>query len=378
MGADVMEKEQESYLILLINKPKKKSQPSANISYSKSQAPKIQFDFHSDETIKEKITRKEHRKSVKNGDSETNVFETIIRYLGGLVSAFEFSKDHLFLEKAKELGTALLASFNSTTRLPYNNVYLNLGGLLSEVGTLCLEYTKLAQLIGNHEFFSMVNNITQVLYNANKSIQGLYPVKIDQETGEFVTEEVSFGANGDSFNEYLIKEYILVGGTLDQYKKMYIESIESMYKYLIKKSPVKERPDLLFFGEISDNNRFIGKMVHLLCFVPGMLAIGSKILDHPKDLEIAIRLAKTCYWSNRMTQVGIGAEEVWFKVLESKNTTNEENLDIYKRNLGLPDRIDRLNPSYSLLRPETIESLFILYRIMGDKKYQDKGWDIWQ
>ncbi|CAG8821159.1 41037_t:CDS:2, partial [Gigaspora margarita] len=285
-------------------------QPSANISYSESQAPKIQFDFHSDEIIKEKITREEHRESVKNGDSETNVFETIIRYLGGLVSAFEFSKDHLFLEKAKELGTALLASFNSTTGLPYNNV----------------------------------NNINQVLYNANKSIQELYPIKIDQE-------EVSFGANGDSFYEYFIKEYILVGGTLDQYKKMYIESIESMYKYLIKKSPVKERPDLLFFGEISDNNRFIGKMGHLSCFVPGMLAIGSKILDCPKDLEIAIRLAETCYWSNRMTQVGIGAEEVWFKVLESKNTTNEENLDIYKRNLGLPDGIDRLNPSYSLLRP---------------------------
>src|SRR6266498_1737629 len=33
-----------------------------------------------------------------NSDSETNVFETIIRYLGGFISAFEFSKDPLFLE----------------------------------------------------------------------------------------------------------------------------------------------------------------------------------------------------------------------------------------------------------------------------------------
>lgn len=27
---------------------------------------------------------------------------------------------------------------------------------------------------------------------------------------------------------------------------------------------------------------------------------------------------------------------------------------------------------------ETVESLFVLYRITGDRKYQDYGWDIWQ
>ena len=27
-------------------------------------------------------------------------------------------------------------------------------------------------------------------------------------------------------------------------------------------------------------------------------------------------------------------------------------------------------------RPETIESLFYLYRVTGDKKYQDIGWEI--
>jgi mannosyl-oligosaccharide alpha-1,2-mannosidase len=74
-----------------------------------------------------------------------------------------------------------------------------------------------------------------------------------------------------------------------------------------------------------------------------LLALGSKVLNRPKDLEIAIRLAETCYFSNRMTNTGIGGEEVWFKVVE-KNTTNE----IHKR---LPDGIYRLSPSYSLLRP---------------------------
>jgi len=35
------------------------------------------------------------------------------------------------------------------------------------------------------------------------------------------------------------------------------------------------------------------------------------------------------------------------------------------------------NPSY-LLRPEAIESLFYLYRITGDEKYQDMAWVMFQ
>lgn len=31
-----------------------------------------------------------------------------------------------------------------------------------------------------------------------------------------------------------------------------------------------------------------------------------------------------------------------------------------------------------MLRPETVESLFYLYRFTGDKKYQDWGWTIFQ
>lgn len=39
-----------------------------------------------------------------------------------------------------------------------------------------------------------------------------------------------------------------------------------------------------------------------------------------------------------------------------------------------PQPADRHN----LLRPETVESLFYLYRFTGDRKYQDWGWAILQ
>ncbi|GBB94547.1 hypothetical protein RclHR1_02380006 [Rhizophagus clarus] len=319
--------------------------------------------------------------------AQISVFETTIRYLGGMLSAYELSGDEILLEKATQLGEAMIPAFNSPTGLPYNNWNLTRGlidsnyrsygtGLLAQVGTLQLEFMKLAQLTGNSTFFYKVQNVTNVLDKAKKKIPGFYPMFISQETGEFLDfDEISFGANADSFYEYLIKEYLLVGGAFDQYKRMYEESIDSMHKYLTREGQVKNRPDLLFLGEIYHG--FLPRMEHLGCFVPGMLAIGAKTLNRPKDLEVAIRLGETCYWAYNSTPTGIGPEDFYF--LE-KNVTMDEKTTWLKQSQEdtvLPDGVYKLNGNY-LLRPETVESLFVLYRVTGDKSYQEKGWKIWQ
>ncbi|RGB32152.1 Glycoside Hydrolase Family 47 protein [Rhizophagus diaphanus] len=316
-----------------------------------------------------------------------SIFETTIRYLGGMLSAYELSGDEILLEKAKQLGEAMIPCFNSPTGLPYNNWNLTRGlidstykpystGILAQVGTLHLEYMKLAQLTGNSTFFYKVQNVTDVLDKAVKKIPGLYPTFISQESGRFLNYDVvSFGANADSFYEYLIKQYLFVGGAIDQYRRMYEESIDSMHEYLIKEGQVKNRPDLLFLGEIYHG--FLPRMEHLGCFVPGMLAIGSKTLNRPKDLEVAIKLGETCYWAYNSTPTGIGPEDFYFL---QKNVTVDEKTRWMQKNQKdtvLPDGVYKLNGNY-LLRPETIESLFILYRVTGDKSYQEKGWKIWK
>lgn len=73
-----------------------------------------------------------------------------------------------------------------------------------------------------------------------------------------------------------------------------------------------------------------------------MLAIGSKVFNRPKDLEIAKRLAETCYWLYTITKTGIGAEVTFFKVGEQSKYWPDPNL---------PDGIDGLSPSYYILRP---------------------------
>ena len=46
-------------------------------------------------------------------DKDVNLFETTIRVLGGLLSAYHLSKDNVFLEKATDVGTRLMGSFTS-------------------------------------------------------------------------------------------------------------------------------------------------------------------------------------------------------------------------------------------------------------------------
>jgi mannosyl-oligosaccharide alpha-1,2-mannosidase len=70
------------------------------------------------------------------------------------------------------------------------------------------------------------------------------------------------------------------------------KSIEGMKKYMIRQT---DKANLLFIHAFDTRNKIIsGTMDHLSCFVPGMLAIGSRIFEDPEDLVVAEGLLETC------------------------------------------------------------------------------------
>ena len=52
-------------------------------------------------------------------DTAAPFFESVIRYLGGLLSAYALSGEPILLARADELGRKLLPVFNSTSGLPH-------------------------------------------------------------------------------------------------------------------------------------------------------------------------------------------------------------------------------------------------------------------
>ncbi len=51
-------------------------------------------------------------------DQYVQFFETVIRYLGGFLSAYALSGNPIFLTRADDLGRRLLPAFNTQSKLP--------------------------------------------------------------------------------------------------------------------------------------------------------------------------------------------------------------------------------------------------------------------
>ncbi|KAJ2886711.1 hypothetical protein FB639_001526 [Coemansia asiatica] len=319
----------------------------------------------------------------------TPFFEMIIRSLAGLLTAYEMSLDRRLLEKAQQVGDALFPAFNTSSGIPYPRVDVNAGHAvpssrvcLAEAGTVQLEYWKLSELTGNPKYHQAAQRVVDILDAAKKPYKGLYPIWIDIDSGEMNSGHITFGGQGDSWYEYMLKQHIYSGGATDQYRRMYEESIDSMKQKMVKRSVFD--PKMYYVGDLdSSATRFSPKFQHLTCFVPGMLALGSKVLDRPDDLELAKQLTYTCFQMYNQTATGLGPEYVLFR--DSKDmgllSTNHDD-DFAVVSLDKASDTEQADGYYLgydksyLLRPETVESLMILYRITGDKIYKEWGWQI--
>ena len=122
------------------------------------------------------------------------VFETTIRYLGGLLAAFDVSGGKtgsysLLLDKAVELADILMGIFDTPNRLPImyyhwkpefaSQPHIAGNANLAELATLSLEFTRLAQLTGSNKYYDAVDRITDALIemqtSGNTAIPGLFP-----------------------------------------------------------------------------------------------------------------------------------------------------------------------------------------------------------
>lgn len=125
------------------------------------------------------------------------VFETTIRYLGGLIAAFDVSGgaqgDYSFLlDKATELAEILMGIFDTPNRMPllyyqWKPEYTSQPHIASQVGvaelaTLSMEFTRLAQITSENKYYDAIDRITDALVDLQKQgtiLPGLFPESLD-------------------------------------------------------------------------------------------------------------------------------------------------------------------------------------------------------
>ncbi|KAJ5976159.1 CAZyme family GH47 [Penicillium waksmanii] len=388
---------------------------------------KDEFSAAVDEIKKIDFTTSSYRNDIP-------VFETVIRYLGGLLGAYDISGQRYsdLLEKAEELAEILIDIFDTPNRMP--ELYYNWGANeknrghaasmtsgLAEIGSLSMEFTRLAQLTKKDKYYDAIARITNELESLqdSTSIPGLWPMRVnargcattagtnvglgiptkgspshstrsmnttsgleypgsmelkreadlDLEAAEPATynhgsssssSDTSYGGSSsawgsssadpstfepqeqdkcelglqmppfardnkytmggmaDSTYEYLPKEFLLLGGKNDQYKKMYTKAMDAIRKHLIFRPMTKGARDIRFAaatGPLALLNKegplpkdLVYEGAHLTCFIGGMVAVGAKIFDLHSDMELAYKLTDGCVWAYESTTTGLMPE----------------------------------------------------------------------
>ena len=113
--------------------------------------------------------------------------------------------------------------------------------------------------------------VFEVIKTNHKNIPGLYPTELNTKTGDFISQEVSLGAYGDSFFEYLVKVWLLTGKQDDELKHMFQESYDAILDHMIAKAGnLYYLPKLQTYAHQSST-----LMEHLACFTGAMFALAS-------------------------------------------------------------------------------------------------------
>ncbi|KAH8338292.1 hypothetical protein KR074_010052 [Drosophila pseudoananassae] len=301
---------------------------------------------------------------------DVNLFEVTIRVLGGLLAAYHLSGDTMFLAKASELGNRLLPAFSSPSGIPYSDV--NLGDLsahspkwspdssTSEVTTIQLEFRDLSRSTNVSIYEQVAHTVNEKVHELDKK-HGLVPIFINANTGTFRNyATISLGARGDSYYEYLLKQWIQTGRKDNDILILdYMQAIDGVLTELMRRTP---REHWVYIGELINGKDFKPKMDHLTCYLPGTLLLGHQNGMPDSHLILARDLMDTCYQTYMMNPTHLAAEISYFAL------TEKDDQDIYVKP----------NDAHNLLRPEFIESLYYFYALTGNRTYQDMGWTIFQ
>ncbi|KAJ4314600.1 hypothetical protein N0V94_006376 [Neodidymelliopsis sp. IMI 364377] len=340
--------------------------------------------------------------------STVNTFETCIRYLGGLIAAYDLSGHEVLLKKAVEVGDLLYAGFNTPNGMPVDFIHFEqakegLGlSVESQVvsaspGTITLEFSRLSQLTGDNKYYAAVSQVMDVFYqnqNATK-LPGMWPMMVSMSKKDVISGyQFTIGGNADSLYEYLPKAHALLGSadaSSEKYEIMSRNFMDTAVDNLFFKPMIPGDEDILISGNcdvLDEGPRLDPESEHLSCFIGGLFALGGRLFSNNKYLDIGAKLARGCAYAYKSFPTGIMPERYNMALCpgtdhkkgcawdESAFAAEAANRPQYKPDL--PKGFTTAKDPRYILRPEAIESIFILWRITGDPSYRDTAWEMFQ
>eukprot|EP00562_Extubocellulus_spinifer_P001262 CAMPEP_0178490026 /NCGR_PEP_ID=MMETSP0696-20121128/10679_1 /TAXON_ID=265572 /ORGANISM="Extubocellulus spinifer, Strain CCMP396" /LENGTH=318 /DNA_ID=CAMNT_0020117845 /DNA_START=55 /DNA_END=1011 /DNA_ORIENTATION=- len=228
-----------------------------------------------------------------------------------------------------------------------------------------------AAVLGRYQFSEVVDKSsgqmplgTWTVVSDIRPENGLYPLHLQIDNGEIkLGNQISFGSLGDSAYEYCLKLWLQSGKKEHRYRQMYDKAVQGLHDKLLERTLNEE---LLYVAEMS-GGRLIPRMDHLACFLPGLLALGAYTNPNggiesdlaQRDMKSARALAYTCYQMYARTSTGLAPEYIEY--------VSDGDLG------GIA-----IGDSHYNLRPEFVETMYVLHQLTEDPAYREWGWEVFQ
>ena len=290
------------------------------------------------------------------GGRFVDVFETTIRVLGGLVSAYSLSGDERLLNAAETFADALPALSASPSGIPFRGIASLRDGVVTPstgatcgtapAGTLLLEFRAVARLANRPDLEELALRSWRALGKATGRVKGLTPSKLKMTSSgcaaQFVfgnQSKLTVGSGVDSYYEYLLKG-LAPGGRRRQTAENVERCCGAQSTPTSCRCAVRPRS----WPTSRRTRRSGNRATHLACFWPGLRALEA-IADPQvasSVLPLAEKLLDACVAAYDATPTNL-APEAWH--------VNDDGSVKLGANLR------------HLLRPETIESVFWMYPV---------------
>ena len=181
---------------------------------------------------------------------------------------------------------------------------------------------------------------------------GLYPVFMSPSSGRWSSQKITLGALGDSFYEYLIKQWLITKKKEPYLRQMFDDAALAIARKLVQRS----NPSGYVYIADWNGGSLVHKMDHLACFAGAMYAVAAQ--DGGKHdaeyMTLADAIGETCFKMYSNTRTGLSPEFVNF---------------VSGRDLVTP----RTAP-YNIGRPEAVETWFYMWYYTRDPKWREMGW----
>ncbi|ORY13730.1 glycoside hydrolase [Clohesyomyces aquaticus] len=338
-----------------------------------------------------------------------NMFETCIRYLGGLIAAYDLSGHEALKEKAIEVGDLLYAGFNTENGMPVDfiawdtaksgsGLYVEETVVSASPGTITLEFSRLSQITGDSKYYAAVSHVMDTFYEHQNEtmLPGMWPMFVSMRRKDVVSGyQFSIGGNADSMYEYLPKAHALLGSTSPSTMKYEIMSrtfMNTAMENLFFRPMLPGNEDILISGncdvvdmEGTPTPRLDPESEHLSCFIGGLFALGGRLFENEEYLQTGAKLARGCVYAYKAFPTGIMPERYNMvlcpdnkqcKWSDTRWATERDKRKEWKDHLPLG--FTTAKDARYILRPEAIESVFVLWRITGKEEFREAAWDMFQ